>query len=106
MHGVAPRRLSRVVSWVSSSQILVEEHGNKGKKEARARQTNLKCGWTDYLIGDKMPNSNQVHFWETQKDIYARDMQRRGNEDLISLGTFYRMWAEDCSCRHTRGMTI
>ena len=36
-----------------------------------------------HLIGDKMPNSSQIHLpsWEVQKDIYARycqDKQIRG----------------------------
>ena len=80
----------------------------KENEEQTPRKNLLLFGWwmEKYfnLIGDKMPNSSQVHLpsWETQKDIHARycqDMNLQGIEqdEVAGLSLFYKTWTEHFS---------
>ena len=103
VHGFPPRTLSRAIKYVEQGKLIVE-HGNKGKKKATTKCEGAKA-WIDKyvnLIGDKMPNSKQIHLpsWDTIKDIYGRykdDMikQMLDESTIISRSMFYKIWEDD-----------
>ena len=103
IYGFPPRTLSRAIKSVEQGELIVE-HGNKGKKKTTAKCEGAKA-WIDKyvnLIGDKMPNSKQIHLpcWDTQKDIYGRykaDMAKQMLDEsaMISLSMFYKIWQDD-----------
>ena len=103
IYGFPPRTLSRVIKSVEQGELIVE-HGNKGKKKTTAKCEGAKAWIEKYvnLIGDKMPNSKQIHLpcWDTQKDIYGRykaDMAKQMLDEsaMISLSMFYKIWQDD-----------
>ena len=75
IHQISQRQPSRVTRNVAQGLVNVQ-HGNKGKKRNNAKSDVAKT-WMDryfYLVGNKMPHSEQIHFpsWDTQKDVYLR----------------------------------
>ena len=87
------RRLHRKITFCDSLS-----HGNSGKKRQNTL-TETTAAWMGryfFLVGDKMPDKNQVHLpcWETRKDVYHRycsDMQSTtGN--VLQLSMFYKLW--------------
>lgn len=84
---LSPKRLYRVRKAVSQGQVNAH-HGNKGRKKVSTRVNEAKTWMERYfnLIGDKMPDKNQIHLpsWDRQIDIYQRfkdDMKEMGRLD-------------------------
>lgn len=63
-------------------------HGNLGKKRSSIRVEEAKTWMDRYfnLIGDKLPDKNQIHLpsWDKQKNIYERY-----KDDMLEKGTHY-----------------
>lgn len=106
VHGVSQRRVCRVLKLVALGQKAVE-HGNKGKQKVNTKTENAKIWMERYfhLIGDKMPNSNQIHLpsWDKQKDIflrYCKDMEHQGVQESkqVCLSMFYWKWNKARQC--------
>ena len=81
------------------------EHGNAGKKRQNTK-TEAAIAWMERyfnLIGDKMPDKDQIHLpcWENQKDIYYRyrtDLEQRGNQgEILGISMFYKVWGDSFS---------
>lgn len=105
IYGFPPRTLSCAIKSVEQGELIIE-HGNKGKKKTTVKSEGAKAWFEKYanLIGDKMPNSKQIHLpcWDTQKDIYGRykdDMVKQMLDEsaIISLSMFYKIWQDDFS---------
>lgn len=122
---MSSKRLYRVRKAVSQGQINAH-HGNKGRKKVCTRVSEAKTWMERYfnLIGDKMPDKNQIHLpsWDRQIDIYQRfkdDMKEMGminkgldlyvdikvllfvvhegipEKQIVVLSSFYRIWNKD-----------
>ena len=84
VYGFPPKRLSRIKKAVSAGQVTIE-HGNKGNPKTTTRGIEAKTWMKRYfeLIGDKMPDKDQIHLpsWDTQKAVYQRyrDMMKMGS---------------------------
>jgi len=105
VYNLPSKYISDVTKSVEKGHLTIE-HGNSGSKRPTAKSEGAKVWMEKYfhLLGDKMPNSNQIHLpsWDTQKDIYARYKQDMAQQmllekDLISLSMFYRIWQEEFS---------
>lgn len=105
IYSVSKRTLSRITKDISLGENQIA-HGNQGKKRLNTKKESVAAWMERYfnLIGDKMPDSNQIHLpsWETQKDIHARycqDMERRGieREEIAGISIFYKIWTEQFS---------
>lgn len=99
------KKVYRAIKSVKDDNLIVE-HGNKGRKRTSIKTDTARIWMDRYfnLVGDKMPNSNQIHLpsWETRKDVYARykddmEQQQMGKGDVISLDKFYKLWNENYS---------
>lgn len=89
VYSLSPKRLYRVRKAVSQGQVNAQ-HGNKGRKKVSTRVNEAKTWMERYfnLIGDKMPDKNQIHLpsWDKQIDIYQRfkdDMQKMGMSTML-----------------------
>ena len=75
IYGFSPKRLLRIKKKVTLGQHNLD-HGNKGKRKHTIRGNEAKMWMERYfnLIGDKLPDRNQIHLpsWDNQKDIYQR----------------------------------
>ena len=105
IYKIPPRNIARAIKPVGQGNLVVE-HGNKGRKKASVKHEGAKAWMEQYfsLIGDKMPNSKQIHLpsWDTQKNIYGRykqDMaeQMTDESEVMSLSMFYKLWIDDFS---------
>lgn len=105
IYNVPPRSIARAIKSVGEGNLIVE-HGNKGKKKASVKCEGAKAWMEQYfsLIGDKMPNSKQIHLpsWDTQKAIYGRYKQDMAEQmihenEITSLSMFYKLWIQDFS---------
>ena len=104
VYGISPRTLCRMLKQLANMEEAT--HGNVGKKRANTKAESVSAWMDAYfnLIGDKMPDKNQIHLpsWETQKDIYSRyigDMKDRGmsEEEIAGISAFYKIWTEQFS---------
>ena len=100
---ISLRTLTRMLRKICSGETA---HGNQGKRRANTKKESAAVWMEKYfnLIGDKMPNSSQIHLpsWETQKDIhvrYCQDMHLQGIEqdEVAGLSSFYKIWTEKFS---------
>ena len=80
----------------------MEQHGNVGKKRQNTK-TEGAIAWMERyfdLIGDKMPDKNQIHLpcWENQKDVYNRyctDLEKEATkEEILGISMFRKIWGE------------
>ena len=98
---VSRRTLQRMLKRIVDADRM-EQHGNVGKKRQNTK-TEGAIAWMERyfdLIGDKMPDKNQIHLpcWENQKDVYNRyctDLEKRGNkEEILGISMFRKIWGE------------
>ena len=101
IYDISARTLSRMLKQLKDKEDVT--HGNLGKRRANTKAESASAWMGVYfnLIGDKMPDKDQVHLpsWETQKDIhsrYAQDMKERGmsDEDILGISMFYKIWTD------------
>ena len=98
---VSRRTLQRMQQRIVDADRM-EQHGNVGKKRLNTKTEGAIAWMEKYfdLIGDKMPDKNQIHLpcWENQKDVhnrYSTDLERRGNkEEILGVSMFYKIWRE------------
>jgi len=99
VYSLSFRTLQRMLQKTSSDHMTTE-HGNLRKKQLNAR-TEAAMAWMKryfYLVGDKMPDKDQIHLpcWETQKDIYYRycsDINPEATgEKVLKISMFYKVW--------------
>ena len=102
IYSVSRRTLSRMTKEISLGENQIA-HGNQGKKRLNTKKESVVAWMERYfnLIGDKMPDNNQIHLpsWETQKDIHARyskDMELRGieQEEIAGISIFVTVHAK------------
>ena len=101
IYEISARTLSRMLKQLNEKEDAT--HGNLGKRRVNTKAESASA-WMDHyfnLIGDKMPDKDQVHLpsWETQKDIHSRyvqDMKERGisDEEIAGLSFFYKIWTD------------
>ena len=104
VYGISSRTLHRMLKQLANKEEAT--HGNVGKKRANTKAESVSAWMDAYfnLIGDKMPDKNQIHLpsWETRKDIYNRyfgDMKDRGmsEEEIAGISVFYKIWTDQFS---------
>lgn len=83
IYDISSRTLSRMLKQLNDKEDAT--HGNLGKRRVNTKAESVSA-WLDAyfkLIGDRMPDKNQVHLpsWETQKDIYSRYLKDEGTWD-------------------------
>ena len=77
VYGISSRTLYRMLKQLANKEEAT--HGNAGKKRANTKAESVSAWMDAYfnLIGDKMPDKNQIHLpsWEAQKDIYNATLE-------------------------------
>ena len=105
VYSISQRTLTRMLKSISLGESKAA-HGNQGKRRVNTKKESVGIWMERYfhLIGDKMPNSSQIHLpsWEVQKDVYSRycqDMQIRGipEDEIAGISVFYKIWTEEFS---------
>lgn len=104
IYDISSRTLSRMLKQLTDKED--DTRGNLGKRRVNTKAESVSAWMGAYfkLIGDRMPDKNQVHLpsWETQKDIYSRylkDMKERGmsEEEIAGISMLYKIWTEQFS---------
>ena len=105
VYSISQRTLTRMLKSISLGESKAV-HGNQGKRRVNTKKESVGIWMERYfhLIGDKMPNSSQIHLpsWEVQKDVYSRycqDMQIHGipEDEIAGISVFYKIWNEEFS---------